>query len=168
MKVTPGNAAWFLPLFDSGSRRMPSPRTFEPYYNATSWDFDDLMRAFREDAVMSGPAVWEACAVFLSNGRWPRMKVEPAFWLRERWSMAGRLCRAIFDETSQRQGGCLPAKPDDQVGMLEHLVIDIWDDSFVDLWLRHNARSYARVDPGADTDAHVEFEIAMRAFEARR
>jgi hypothetical protein len=165
MRVAPTHAAWFSPLLAEGKRTLPSCGMFQPYYNATSWDFNDLMRAFREDAVRPSQVISAACSGFLVRRKWPRLKVEPAFWLRERWLMAARCCLELEEDAKSKAQEITPAEPPDPKAMLEFMVGELWDEGFVDVWLRENARQYVSVDPYAGTDTVVEFEIAMRKFE---
>lgn len=167
MEITSNEATWFLPIFKAGAGILPSPRTFEPYYNATCWDFNDLMRSFREDASRHGLEVWTHCEHFIQKKKWPRTKVETAFWLRERWLMAESYCLGLEQEASKNGRDVTRAKPEDPLAMLHWLVVELWDEAFVDVWLQENARSYVRVDSYAGTDRLVEFEIEMRRFEGK-
>jgi hypothetical protein len=98
MNLTHGEVAWLLLWLEDHQKKMPGGRSHHPHYDATSWDFDDLFRAFREDAVWTRETVWQAVSDRAKTGTWPKMKPTHSFWLRERWLMASRYCRAILEE----------------------------------------------------------------------
>jgi hypothetical protein len=164
MTLSPEEAAWLYFRFQQHDKKMPSPRTFQPYYNASSWDLDDLFTTFRDDALDTLHTTAKAVLVVTQGKAWPRMTTKEAFWMRERWQMAERYCRQLV--TTKYALGPVPNTPPvDVPAALEWLLTDLWAEQLVDVWLRENARSYVSVEDYSLQESITELEIYLRKLE---
>jgi hypothetical protein len=138
------------------ARTLPKTGTFQPYYNATSWDHDDLYRAAREDAIRSRAAVEQLVAEKKSKGMWPRGRYEAKFWLRARWEQATAWAQSLAARATVEDGPPKPPKDIRAVG--RWLIYDMWDAMFVDLWLAENLGDYTSIDTyGTFPEDDVQF-----------
>jgi hypothetical protein len=166
MNPTLEEIAWLYSWLKEHKEKMPGGRSSGPHYNASCWDLDDLFRAFREDAVGSRDRVWQAVLKRGQSGAWPKMKSSDAFWLRERWLMAERYCREVLEEGSNPVSQIPVSSPKDTQATIEWLLLDLWDDTLVDLWIRENARDYVYADHYKSEEAPEELERYLRKLES--
>jgi hypothetical protein len=165
MKHTYEELAWLLVWFEEHKRKMPSSRRFEPYYNASSWDLDDLFRAFREDAVGNRQAVWDAVWERSKLGKWPKIHSSTAFWLKERWEMAESFCRYLLQTRNASLPPVLAAQPTNPEASIKWLLLDMWDTSLVDAWIRERAREFVFADDGHCEGSEAELERYLNKLE---
>jgi hypothetical protein len=61
MSLSPEELAWSLLQLEQLEANLPKRRFRNyPFYDATSWDLDDLFRAFRQDMRSSRELIWSA------------------------------------------------------------------------------------------------------------
>lgn len=165
MKYTYEELAWLLVWLEEHKVKMPNPRRFQPYYDASSWDLDDLFRAFREDAVSNRQAVWDAIWERSKLGKWPRVHSSTAFWLRERWGMAEEYCRYLLQTRDSSLGPVLATRPPNPEASIKWFLLDKWDQSLVDAWLRDRAREFVFADDGHCDGSEAGLERHLEKFE---
>jgi hypothetical protein len=147
MNLSPQEITWLYLWLEEHQKKMPGGRSRRPHYNATSWDLDDLFRAFRVDAVWSREIVWKAVSERAAAGAWPKMEPSHSFWLMQRWEMASRYCCAVLEKASKEDSSpIIAASPVDAQAAIKWLLLDLWDGRLVDLWIRENARDCVAVD----------------------
>jgi hypothetical protein len=169
MNLTPQEIAWLLLWLEDHQKKMPGARAHPPHYNATSWDIDDLFRAFREDAVWSRDILWQAVSVRAGTGVWPKIESRYAFWLRQRWTMAIRYCRAVLETRSHSDPTAVLAScPKDAQAAIRWLLLDEWDGRLVDIWIRENARDCVSCDWLDDSEDGDERERELERYFERR
>ena len=166
MNLTPQETAWLLVWLEDHQKKMPGARSYPPHYDATSWDIDDIFHVFRREAVFSHDRVWQAVSERASTGLWPKMKSEDAFWLRQRWAMATRYCRAVLEKHSRSANSTVLAKcPTDAQAAIKWLLLDEWDRRLVDIWIHENARDCIGCDWPEDGREHeLEREFQKRGI----
>lgn len=168
MTFSPPEAAWLYFRLVEHGKRAPSSRTFEPYYNASSWDLQDLFRAFRADATELPAALSKAGLVVTRRAAWPRMKTCEAFWIRERWGMAERYCLEVSGMNTLSGGQVASTPPADPESAILGLLTDLWNERLVDVWIRENARSYVSVDDYSLQESITDLEVYLRKLERTR
>jgi hypothetical protein len=147
MNPTIQEIAWILLWLEDHQKKMPGGRSRPPHYDATSWDFDDLFRVFRREATGSPDRLWQAVTERASTGLWPKMKPTDSFWLRQRWAMAVRYCRAVLEKRSRSDPtAVLASRPTDAQAAIRWLLSDKWDERLADIWIRENARDCVSCD----------------------
>jgi hypothetical protein len=157
MNLTPQEMAWLLAVLEDIQKKMPGARSREPHYDASSWDFDDLFRAFREQAVWSRDIIWQAVAERISTGVWPKVEPKYSFWLRQRSLLALRYCRAVLEKSNGSDSKTVIAsRPNDAQAALKWILLDLWDTRLVDMWIRENARACVSSDW---PEEGVEYEL---------
>ena len=168
MNMSAEEFAWLLLDLESVAKKMPGTRSQDPHYDASTWDLDDLFRAFRADAVWSRDIIWKAVSERATSGIWPKMETKHSFWLRQRWLMALRYCRAVLENRRHSDPTAVVAnRPKDAEAALKWLWIDLWDTRLVDVWIRENARSCVAVDwPESGEGIEQELERYFRKIGA--
>jgi hypothetical protein len=157
MPLSHEELAWSLLQLEQLQANLPKRRFRNyPFYDATSWDLDDLFRAFRQDMRSSRELIWSALLERAKFGTWPDLPKSAFFWLRQRLAMALRYCRAVLEESSRPDP--IPANPPkDTPAAIKWLVIDFWDERLAEIWLRENAREYVVVSwPEDENDYELE------------
>ena len=168
MNLTPQEIAWSLLELEGFQKKMPGTRSRAPHYDASSWDLEDLFRAFREDAVWSRDIVWRAVCERASTGIWPKMETRYSFWLLQRWLMALRYCRAVLEKRSKSDPSAVVAsRPTDAQAAIRWLWIDLWDTRLVDIWIRENASLCVGVDWPEDGGTQRELDRYLEKIGAR-
>ena len=138
-------------------RTLPKAGTFRPYYNATSWDHDDLYRVARADAVGSRSAVIQLVSDRRAADAWPRGRYEAKFWLRARCQEAAVWAHSLTAKAHPSDGP--PRAPKDTRLVLDWLLYDFWDEKLVDYWLSENLGDYASLDTyGTSDEDHDYYE----------
>lgn len=125
-----------------GAATLPKTGNYEPYYNATNWDHDEVYAAARAEGRDTRSEVSQLVADKKSAGAWPRGRYKAKFWLQARWDMAGAYAMRLSEAAR-----CLAIDPPDHAmddrEATKWLVWDAWDESLVDHWLAENLRHYA-------------------------
>jgi hypothetical protein len=123
------------------------------------------------DAVWSRDVLWKAVCERAENGIWPKIESRHAFWLRQRWELACRYCRAVLEkQTRSDPTAVLASRPTDAQAALKWLLIDQWDARFVDIWIRENARDCVFCDwleeseDGDDREKELERNFQKRGI----
>ena len=166
MTLTAEEAAWLYFRFQEHGKKMPSSSTFQPYYNASSWDLDDLFSTFRDDALETLHTTSKAINVIIQGKAWPRMNTKEAFWMRERWQLAEQYCKELI-LAKYRPGPVPNLPPSDVPAVLTWLLSDLWAERLVDVWLQENARSYVSVEDYSLQESITDLEIYLRKLERR-
>jgi hypothetical protein len=167
MKLTPEEAAWLYRWFREHRKGMPSPRSFQPHYDATSWDLEELFGAFREEALEPPAKMSSVVNALVAERKWPRMRTRDAFWMEARWGEAEGHCLIL---SGIQLGSDLPiyvTPPQEPRAAIEWLLQWAWETRFVDLWLRDNARSYVSVDDYSIQESITDLEIFLRKLEGK-
>lgn len=137
-------------------RFLPSSAKFVPYYNATTWDCDDLYRAAREDAIRSRSIVWQLVEDKLAAGAWPRGRYESKFWLRARWEGAVSYALELAGVARGLATHPRPAKGDRTI--TRWLLFEMWDGPIVDRWLAEHLEEYTYYESyGLDPDDYAYY-----------
>jgi|ERR1035437_10201809 hypothetical protein len=167
MNFTPQESAWLYGWFRDHRKGMPSARSFQPYYNATSWDLQDLFRAFREEALEHPTEVSSIVSALTTGHKWPRLKTKDAFWIEARWGEVEAHCMSV----SGMRSLAIPASatpPKDAPAAIGWLLQEAWETRFVDSWIRDNARWYVSVDDPSIQESVTDLEIFLRKLEGKR
>lgn len=165
MPLSPEELAWSLLQLEKLEANLPK-RCFRnyPFYDATSWDLDDLFRTFRRDTRSSRELIWSVLLERAKLGVWPNLSKEVFFWLRQRLAMARRYCEAVLAK-SHRSGPISASPPKDAPAATKWLVLDLWDERLAEIWLRENARTYVVVSWPED-DNEYELERYLEKLES--
>jgi hypothetical protein len=134
------------------SAKLPKTGSYEPHYDATSWDLDDLYRAFREEALRSQSEVLPLVEAWESQGAWPRGKYKGKFWLRARIEEASAFVREIVEVPSNSAIRFDESLPTDARSVTRWLLYTRWDEQLADYWLSENLEFYTHLDdcPGGE------------------
>lgn len=146
---------------------MPSPRSFQPHYDATSWDLRDLFRAFREEALECPSGVSSIVSALTTGHKWPRLKTKDAFWMEARWGEAEGYCMSVSRRAIHSVTLVSTPPPKDASAVIGWLLQEAWETRFVDLWLRDNARWYVSVDDPSIQESITDLEIFLRELEGK-
>lgn len=166
MTISPPEAAWSYFWLKAELKRIPSARNYTPYYNADSWDLDDLFRAFKDEALTPFLA-GNVLPLLIEGKKWPRLKAKELFWIRERWGSAQAFCYGVFEPTIGLDRVVPSSKPADPIALLTWLLCDRWESDAVDGWCRDNARWYIAVEDYSFPDRAVDLEIFLRKLEGK-
>jgi hypothetical protein len=164
MPLSHQELAWSLPQLEELEANLPNRRFRNyPFYDATSWDLDDLFCAFQQDMCSSRDLIWSALLERVTLGIWPNLPKPAFFWLRQRLAMAIRYCRTVLEKSLPSDP--IPAnRPKDAPAAIKWLVLDLWDERLAELWLRENAREYVVVSWPED-DNEYELERYLQRLE---
>lgn len=156
--------AWSLLQIEQLEGNLPKRRFRNyPFYDASSWDLDGLFRAFREDMRSSGDLISSALLERAKSGTWPDLPKEAFFWLRQRLAMALRYCRSVLDECNH-SAPIQANRPKDAQAAIRWLVLDLWDGSLAEIWLKDHAREYVVVSWPEDGNDY-DLERYLRKLE---
>ncbi len=165
MPLSDEELAWCLLQLEQLEANLPKRRFRNyPFYDATSWDLDDLFRAFREDMRSSRDLIWSALLERAKFDVWPDLPKAAFFWLRQRLAMARRYCRSVLEESS-RSDPIQANPPKDAPAAMKWLVLDLWDERLAEIWLHENAREYVVVSWPEDGNDY-ELERYLKKLEA--
>lgn len=158
MKLTDQQLQSALQWLEAHRMKKRGGKPFSPHYNATSWDLDDLFRAFRRDAVGSRDIIWQAVSERTIKGDWPKLQSRDSFWLSQRWSMAVRYCQEVLEQSKTTATSEAPSNhPKVDMEAVKWLLMDLWDQSLVDVWIQENARDSVVVEwPEDDNEYQLE------------
>lgn len=137
--------------------KLPKTGTFQPFYNATTWDHDDLYRAAREDAVRSRSAVMQLITDYKVQEAWPRGRYEAKFWLRARCEEAAYFAQELG--ATNNESSSSPPPPKDARAVLDWLLYDAWDTQLVDYWLADNLGDHTSFENyGTSDEDHILYK----------
>jgi len=125
--------------------KLPKCGNYEPHYDATSWDLDDLYRAFREEARRSQSEVLRIVEEFENQGAWPRGRYKAKFWLRARSEEASAFVREIVAAASHSAIRADETLQADAPTAIRWLLYTRWDEQSVDYWLSANLQDYVHL-----------------------
>ena len=165
MNLTPQEAAWLHDWFLARYKGMPSSRSYEPHYDATSYDLTDLLDVFRKDASGSREAVSLVVSELTIGHKWPRLKMKDAFWVSARWGEAYGFCIVASGRGKHLAIPAIP--PRNAPAAIGWLLQEAWDTRFADQWVRENARNYFTVDDPTIGESITDLEIFLRKLEGR-
>jgi hypothetical protein len=165
VKLMAGEALWIQEWLQAHGQKLPGVRRFQPGYKADSGNFDEIFRVFRLDAIGFRESIWKAVLERSISGAWPRVDRETAFWLRERWKMAQRLCALIIQKGNN--SATRASRPKDAQTTIRWFLLEAWDERLVDLWVREHAREYVYTDYGCPEESIIELEIYLRKLEGK-
>lgn len=163
MQLTHGEIAWLLLQLEELSTKLPRTR-YSPYYDARSWDLDDLFRAFREETVSRRDTIWGGLQERAMTGIWPKLPREAAFWLRERLSAGLLYCRVVL-QGAKASTPIAAIHPEDGATAIKWILLDFWDEELSEAWLRENARSYVSVSWAEDEETEFQLERYLHRLE---
>ena len=167
MQLAPGEYAWLLLQLEELSAKMPYRSRYEPMYDATSWDLEDLFRAFREETLSFREPIWSAVCERAMTGKWPKLSREAVFWLRERLVAARQWCEVVLQKANSSDP-IRATRPKDGRAAIEWLLLELWHEHLADFWLRENARRYVSIHWPMETDEEGEADLEryLRKLEA--
>lgn len=164
MQLALSEIAWLLLQLEELCKKMPRKSRYLPYYDARSWDLDDLFRAFREETLSLSEPIWTAVQERAMTGEWPKVAREVSFWLRERLSMALHYCQAARERAND-SGPIQATRPKDGQAVIKWLLMDVWLEHLSDIWLRDNARSYVSISWAEDVQSEAQLERYLHKLE---
>lgn len=164
MQPTLGETAWLLLQLEELCEKMPRKSQYLPYYDARSWDLDDLFRAVREETLSFPEPIWSAVQERAMTGEWPKLGKEVSFWLRERLSTALLYCQVVL-ERANHSDPIQATRPTDGQAAIRWLLLDLWHEQLSDIWLRDNARAYVSVSWAEEEDSEEQLERYLHRLE---
>jgi hypothetical protein len=162
--LTPGEALWLQVRLEEHGRKIPAVYNYRPFYPLKHNDLEELVRAFREEAIGARERIWILVLERSIKGAWSKAKRQDAFWLRQRWNMAARLCQGLLERNNDSAIRATP--PKDALETTKYILLDLWDRRLVDIWLREHAREYIVLDQYCAEERREELESFLQKFEA--
>ena len=148
------------------AKTLPSWGSYEPWYDATRVDRDEIYASVRGEATSTREEVMHLVGCKPKGEGWGQGKYREKFWLSARWSeaisQALEFAESSEDMASFDQGCRIKAKK-----AMEWLLWVEWDRERVDHWLAEHLAKYVHFDQveGFPED-FVDYSLWLRDVKA--
>ena len=163
MNMTEPEAMWLLGWLRKYRKKIPPEGRYQPHFDATSWDLDEILHGLREEALGSREAVSLVVLALTTGQKRKRLKPRDQFWLNARWDSAVSHCERVA--RTGRDSATLPTPPTDAPASIGWLLLECWEKQLAEEWVRENAREYIVVDDPTIQESVTELEIFLRRLE---